>query len=122
MEEVEKKEESSFAMGSSFKDLVLDWDGPDLVYDTVEEWMWMCTFAGHAGKSTVGNFFHYCLAALSQNTEEDSELRLWMMNLVAHYVAENENWLDTADEFKHWGNLFLSEEDWEVPPPLWAGQ
>ena len=43
-DEVEKKEESSIAMGSSFKDLVLDWDGPDLVYDTVEEWMWTCTF------------------------------------------------------------------------------
>ena len=35
-----------------------------------------------------------------------------MMNLVAHNVAENENWLDTADELKHWGKLFLSEEDW----------
>ena len=40
-DEVEKKEESSIAMGSSFKDLVLDWDGLDLVYDTVEEWMWI---------------------------------------------------------------------------------
>ena len=42
------------------------------------------------------------------------------MNLVAHHVAENGNWLDTADELKNWGILFLSEEDWEVPPPLWA--
>ena len=58
--------------------------------------------------------------ALSENTMEDLELTLWMMNLVAHHVADNRNWLDTADELKNWGNLFLSEEDWEVPPPLWA--
>ena len=58
VEEEEKKEESSIVMRSSFKDLVLDWHGPDLVYETVEDWM--CTFAGHCGKSTVGNFFQYC--------------------------------------------------------------
>ena len=58
--------------------------------------------------------------ALSENTMEDLELTLWMMNLVAHYVADNGSWLDTADELKNWGNLFLSEEDWEVPPPSWA--
>ena len=119
MEEEEK--ESSTKMASSFKiieDLFLNWDGPDIVSESVEDWI--RDFAGHSGKSTVGNFFQYCLSALSENFEEDFELTLWMMNLVAHYVADNESWLDTADELKNWGNLFLSEEDWEVPPPLWA--
>ena len=40
-----------------------------------------------------------------------------MLNLFAHYVAVNKNWFETADESKYWGKLFLSEEDWEVPPP-----
>ena len=117
----EEEKESSTKMATSFKiieDLVLNWEGPDIVSETVEDWM--RDFAGHSGKSTVGNFFQYCLSALSENFEEDFELTLWMMNLVAHHVADNGNWLDTADELKNWGNLFLSEEDWAVPPPLWA--
>ena len=117
----EEEKESSTKMASSFKiieDLFLNWDGPDIVSESVEDWI--RDFAGHSGKSTVGNFFQYCLSALSENFEEDFELTLWMMNLVAHYVADNESWLDTADELKNWENLFLSEEDWEVPPPLWA--
>ena len=40
-----------------------------------------------------------------------------MLNLFAHYVAVNKNWFETSDESKYWGKLFLSEEDWEVPPP-----
>ena len=52
--------------------------------------------------------------------DEDYELRLWMLNLVAYYLAENENWFAIADDSKYWGKLFLSEEDWEVPPPSWA--
>ena len=43
-----------------------------------------------------------------------------MLNLFAHYVAVNKNWFETADESKYWGKLFLSEEEWEVPPPTWA--
>ena len=30
-----------------------------------------------------------------------------MMNLVAYHVAENANWLDTADELKNWGEPVL---------------
>ena len=66
------------------------------------------------------NFFQYWLSAVASNAEEDYELRLWMLNLFAHYVAVNKNWFETADESKYWGKLFLSEEDWEVPPPPWA--
>ena len=40
----------------------------------------------------------------------------------AHYVAVNKNWFETSDESKYWGKLFLSEEDWEVPPPPWASE
>ena len=81
---------------------------------------WSHDFDGHCEKSTVANFFQYWLSALAHNIEEVYELKLWMLNLVAHYVALNDNCFDTADESKYWGKLFLSEEDWEVPPPLWA--
>ena len=42
-----------------------------------------------------------------------------MLNLVAHYVAEEESWMDSADDAKDWGSLLLNG-DWEVPPPVWA--
>ena len=102
----------------SFEDLFLDWDGPDFIFKTVSDWSH--DFDGHCEKSTVANFFQHCLSAFAKNIEEAYELKLWMLNLVAHYVALNENWFDTADESKYWGKLFLSEEDWEVPPPSWA--
>ena len=34
-------------------------------------------------------------------------------------MAEDESWLDSGDDAKDWGRLFLSG-NWEVPPPLWA--
>ena len=42
-----------------------------------------------------------------------------MLNLLAHNVAEDENWLDAADEAKYLCRLSLIS-DWEVSPPLWA--
>ena len=36
--EEEEKGESSATRTSSFKDLFLDWDGPDLVFYTVSDW------------------------------------------------------------------------------------
>ena len=105
----EEKGESSATRTSSFKDLFLDWDGPDLVFNTVSDWI-------HDGHCE--NFFQYWLSAVASNAEEDYELRLWMLNLFAHYVAVNKNWFETSDESKYWE--FLYEEDWEVPPPPWA--
>ena len=107
---VEEKEGTS-----SFEDLFLDWDGPDLIFKTVSDWS--NDFDGHCEKSTVANFFQYFLSAFANNIEEVYELKLWMLNLVAHYVAVNENWFDTADDSRYWRKLFLSEEVWEVPPP-----
>ena len=46
-------------------------------------------------------FFQYWLSAVASNAEEDYELRLWMLNLFAHYVAVNKNWFETADESKY---------------------
>ena len=117
-EEVEKTPETSDLGGSSFQDLVIDWEGPDdladdlvdLVWDTVNNWLkdW---------ESAAGNFFQYCIS-LCDNLEESYEVRLWMLNLIAHNVAEDESWLDSVHTAKDWREIFLSG-DWEVPPPLW---
>ena len=43
-----------------------------------------------------------------------------MLNLIAHFVAEDEKWLDSVHTAKDWRELALvNEDDWEVPPPLW---
>ena len=118
MSEEEKGEEEEEGeedlVEGSFKKLVLEWNGPDLVYFTVKDWI----LSDQSGKPTVGNFFQYCFD-VSENLEEDYELNLWMLNLVAHYVAEEESWMDSADDSKDWGSLLLAG-DWEVPPPVWA--
>ena len=56
----------------------------------------------------------------SKSHKENYELQLWFMNLVVHHLTKDENWLETADDLKDWGRLFLNAEHWEVPPPVWA--
>ena len=46
--EEEEKGVSSTLGASSFKDLFLDWDGPDLVFNTVSDWIH--DFDGHCEK------------------------------------------------------------------------
>ena len=46
--EEEEKGESSATRASSFKDLFLDWDGPDLVFNNVSDWIH--DFEGHSKK------------------------------------------------------------------------
>ena len=112
--EEEEGEEALDLEEGSFRKLVIEWNGPDLVYSTVSNWI----SSDQYGKPTVGNFFQYCFT-VSENLEEDYELKLWMLNLVAHYVAKEESWMEIADEAKDWGSLLLAG-DWEVPPPVWA--
>ena len=112
--EEEEEEEALDLEEGSFRKLVIEWNGPDLVYSTVTNWI----LSDQSGKPTVGNFFQYCFT-VSENLEEDYELKLWMLNLVAHYVAKEESWMEIADEAKDWGSLLLAG-DWEVPPPVWA--
>ena len=114
LSEVEEGEEALDLEEGSFRKLVVEWNGPDLVYSTVTNWI----LSDQSGKPTVGNFFQYCFT-VSENLEEDYELKLWMLNLVAHYVAKEESWMEIADEAKDWGSLLLAG-DWEVPPPVWA--
>ena len=117
MSQEEEEEEPLDSEGSSFRELVLDWSGPDLVYTKVTHWISDIACSGPCSP-TVGNFFQFCFS-FAENLEEDYELKLWMLNLVTHYVAEDENWLDTADDAKDWSKLSLIS-NWEVSPPLWA--
>ena len=106
-EELSEEEEGEEALDleeGSFRKLVVEWNGPDLVYSTVSNWI----SSDQYGKPTVGNFFQYCFT-VSENLEEDYELKLWMLNLVAHYVAKEESWMEIADEAQGLGQ----------PPPCW---
>ena len=44
-----------------------------------------------------------------------------MLNLIAHFLAEGESWLDSVHTAKDWRQFGLGGIDdyWEVPPPLW---
>ena len=63
-EEMSKEEKGEEELGEealdlkegSFRKLVLEWNGPDLVYFTVKEWI----LSDQSGKPTVGNFFQFC--------------------------------------------------------------
>ena len=58
------------------------------------------------------------MSAVASNAEEDYELRLWMLNLFAHYVAVNKNWFETADEPKYWGKLPTDADEEETAAPI----
>ena len=68
----------------------------------------------------ASDFFHYCLG-LCESQEEDNKAWVWMLNLIAHFVAKDESWLDSIHSAKDWRQLGVSGFDvyWEVPPPLW---
>ena len=98
--------------------MVADWDSPNLaeelvdrIWDMVKDW-W------RDREPAASDFFHYCLN-LCDSREEADEIRVWMLNLIAHFVAEDEKWLDSVHTAKDWRQLGLSCNHWEVPPPLW---
>ena len=99
--------------------MVADWDSPNLaeelvdrIWDMVKDWL-------RDREPAASDFFHYCLNLCDSRGEAD-EVRVWMLNLIAHFVAEDEKWLDSVHTAKDWRELALvSVDNWEVPPPLW---
>ena len=100
--------------------IVSSWDSPDLsedlvdrIYDMVRGWL-------TDREPAASDFFHYCLG-LCESQEEDNQAWVWMLNLIAHFVAKDESWLDSIHTAKDWRQLGLSDivDYWEVPPPLW---
>ena len=68
----------------------------------------------------ASDFFHYCLDLCESQSEAD-QAWVWVLNLIAHFVAKDESWLDSIHTAKDWRQLGLGGIDdyWEVPPPLW---
>ena len=64
--------------------------------------------------------FHYC-RDLCESQGEADQAWVWMLNLIAHFVAKDESWLHSIHSAKDWRQLGVSGFDvyWEVPPPLW---
>ena len=94
-----------------------DWDSPNLaeelvdrIWDMVRDWL-------RDREPAASDFFHYCLNFCDNRGEAD-EVRVWMLNLIAHFVTEDEKWLDSVHTAKDWRQLGLSCNHWEVPPPL----
>ena len=95
-----------------------DWDSPNLaeelvdrIWDMVKDWL-------RDREPAASDFLHYCLNFCDNRGEAD-EVRVWMLNLIAHFVTEDEKWLDSVHTAKDWRQLGLSCNHWEVPPPLW---
>ena len=72
--------------------MVADWDSPNLaeelvdrIWDMVRDWL-------RDREPAASDFFHYCLNLCDSRGEAD-EVRVWMLNLIAHFVAEDEKWL-----------------------------
>ena len=98
--------------------MVADWDSPNLaeelvdrIWDMVKDWL-------RDREPAASDFFHYCLNFCDNRGEAD-EVRVWMLDLIAHFVTEDEKWLDSVHTAKDWRQLGLSCNHWEVPPPLW---
>ena len=100
--------------------IVSSWDSPNLsedlvdrIYDMVRGWL-------TDREPAASDFFHYC-CDLCESQGEADQAWVWMLNLIAHFVAKDESWLDSIHTAKDWRQLGLSgiEDYWEVPPPLW---
>ena len=97
--------------------IVSCWDSPNLsedlvdrIYDMLRGWL--------ADREPVASdFFHYC-CDLCESQGEADQAWVWMLNLIAHFVAKDESWLDSIHTAKDWRQLGVSGF-WEVPPPLW---
>ena len=99
--------------------IVSDWDSPDLEVDLVDQIWDMVKSWLTDREPAASDFFCYC-RNLCYNIEEADEVWVWMLNLIAHFVAEDESFLDSVHTAKDWRELALvSVDNWEVPPPLW---
>ena len=112
-------EEVSEVKEEKATNIVSDWDAPDLAVDLVDQ-IWDIVKGWVTDREpAASDFFYYC-RNLCYNIEEADEVWVWMLNLIAHFVAEDESFLDSVHTAKDWRELALvAQDNWEVPPPLW---
>ena len=119
MTRARESEEVSEVEEEKATNIVSDWDSPDLAVDLVDQ-IWDMVKSWLTDRElAASDFFYYC-RNLCDNLEEADEVWVWMLNLIAHFVAEDESFLDSVHTAKDWRELALvDQDDWEVPPPLW---
>ena len=119
MTKARESEEVSEVEEEKATNIVSDWDSPDLAVDLVDQIWDMVKSWLTDREPAASDFFYYC-RNLCYNIEEADEVWVWMLNLIAHFVAEDESFLDSVHTAKDWRELALvDQDDWEVPPPLW---
>ena len=119
MTRARESEEVSEVEEEKATNIVSDWDSPDLAVDLVDQIWEMVKSWLTDREPAASDFFYYC-RNLCYNLEEADEVWVWMLNLIAHFVAEDESFLDSVHTAKDWRELALvDQDDWEVPPPLW---
>ena len=119
MTRARESEEVSEVEEEKATNIVSDWDSPDLAVDLVDQIWEMVKSWLTDREPAASDFFYYC-RNLCYNIEEADEVWVWMLNLIAHFVAEDESFLDSVHTAKDWRELALvDQDDWEVPPPLW---
>ena len=118
MTRARESEEVSEVEEEKATNIVSDWDSPDLAVDLVDQIWDMVKSWLTDREPAASDFFHYCLDLCESRGEAD-EVRVWMLNLIAHFVAKDESWLDSIHTAKDWRQLSVSDDYWEVPPRLW---
>ena len=119
MTRARESEEVSEVEEEKATNIVSDWDSPDLAVDLVDQIWEMVKSWLTDREPAASDFFYYC-RNLCYNIEEADEVWVWMLNLIAHFLAEDESFLDSVHTAKDWRELALvDQDDWEVPPPLW---
>ena len=113
-------EEVSGVKEEKTTNVVSTWDSPNLPEDLVDRIYDMVRGWERDREPAASDFFHYCRDLCESQSEAD-QAWVWMLNLIAHFVAKDESWLDSIHSAKDWRQLGLSgiEDYWEVPPPLW---
>ena len=119
MTRARESEEVSEVEEEKATNIVSDWDSPDLAVDLVDQIWDMVKSWLTDREPAASDFFYYC-RNLCYNIEEADEVWVWMLNLIAHFVAQDESFLHSVHTAKDWRELALvAQDNWEVPPPLW---
>ena len=83
-------EEVSEVKEEKATNIVSDWDAPDLAVDLVDQ-IWDIVKSWVTDREpAASDFFHYCLD-LCDTRGEAEEVRVWMLDLVAHFAAKDES-------------------------------
>ena len=89
MTRARESEEVSEVEEEKATNIVSDWDSPDLAVDLVDQ-IWDMVKGWLTDRElAASDFFYYC-RNLCDNLEEADEVWVWMLNLIAHFVAEDE--------------------------------